>query len=262
MLADIFNPPSNSTFAAWEQMGIRNGHLVFLDDHAQPLGQVTGIVLAFERQASGATGTLTGAMQTDTVKVPLSLKADYETQTQTLTAHGEISDLPLALLAGFNPALARLSGAAVPAVVSFEAVFDPAFQLNTAHLAVTLGEGLITLPDVFPAPVPVASGAIDLSYTANPRRIDLYGLGIDLKGPVFNASAVATQEDTAWHFDLTALLAISGSTSWLYSGRKARRPADMSGLPLTSPAAASMTALCTSPARTCPQRRTALSWMS
>jgi uncharacterized protein YhdP len=203
ILGDIFNPQPGSTFNAWEQLGIRSGHLVFLDENGQPLGQIIDIALAFDRQAASATGSLTGTLQTDTVKVPLSLKASYEAGTNTLVTHGEFYDLPLDALAGFDPALNQLKGAAIPVAANFDAAFDPSFQINTAHLTITLAEGLITMPDLFPAPVPVASGAIDLGYTANPRKIDLYGMGINLKGPVFDASAVATEDDSVWHFDLT-----------------------------------------------------------
>ena len=158
---------------------------------------------------------------------------DYKNQTGLLSLHGELYDLPLYALAGFAPSLTQLGGVAVPAAANLDAQFDANFQISGAHLTITLGEGQITLPDVFPAPVPVASGAIDLGYTASPKRIDLYGAGINLKGPVFDASAVATLSGDMWHFDLTGEFKKSPWISWRFYG--AGRGAGRAGLGYDQP---------------------------
>ena len=204
LLAQIFTPDPNSDLANWEQAGIRQGHLVFLDEHAQPIGQINGIDIAISRQVTGVTAKVESELQVDTLKSPLSAHIDYVAKTGMLALHLQTGDLPLNLLSGLSPELADLNGVEIPAAVTLDARFAQGFSFDTAHLLVNLGEGRIDRPDVFASPVPISSGAIDLGYTASPQRIDLYGAGVNLQGPTIEASAVASLgSDNSWHFDLT-----------------------------------------------------------
>lgn len=148
--------------------------------------------LALRRGAGGLSGSARIDLELGTGLARLSADLRHRAAEGITTVNARISDLRPADLALRDPALAPLAAVSLVMTGTATARFEEGFRTLDAALHLKGTDGEVSLPDLYPAPLPVASAELRANFDAAARRIVVDGLDIDLGGPTARLAAVMT----------------------------------------------------------------------
>jgi hypothetical protein len=148
--------------------------------------------LALRRGAGGLSGSARIDLELGTGLARLSADLRRRAAEGITTVNARISDLRPADLALLDPVLAPLAAVSLVMTGTATARFDQGFRTLDALLHLKGTDGEVNLPDLYPAPLPVASAELRTNFDAAARRIVVDGLDIDLGGPTARLAAVLT----------------------------------------------------------------------
>ena len=186
LVADLLDPPrEDHPMARLQRVSLRDANIVLVDEATDLVWTAPSADLTLNLDEAAVLGHLSAELQVQDLETHLEVELFHHRESKMGSAAIGFSGLNLVKLSFIAPELEEFAGLEVP--LSGTIAFDvaPGGILSEVAFDITGGEGEISLPELFPAPVPVrrlaAAGTVDGELS----RFDLDSFVVDTDRPSF-----------------------------------------------------------------------------
>ena len=186
LVADLLDPPrEDHPMARLQRVSLRDANIVLVDETTDLVWTAPSADLTLNLDEAAVLGHLSAELQVQDLETHLEVELFHHRESKMGSAAIGFSGLNLVKLSFIAPELEEFAGLEVP--LSGTIAFDvaPGGILSEVAFDITGGEGEISLPELFPAPVPVrrlaAAGTVDGELS----RFDLDSFVVDTDRPSF-----------------------------------------------------------------------------
>ena len=196
LVADLLDPPrEDHPMARLQRVSLRDANIVLVDEATDLVWTAPSADLTLNLDEAAVLGHLSAELQVQDLETHLEVELFHHRESKMGSAAIGFSGLNLVKLSFIAPELEEFAGLEVP--LSGTIAFDvaPGGILSEVAFDITGGEGEISLPELFPAPVPVrrlaAAGTVDGELS----RFDLDSFVVDTDRPSFFLDGELWQTD-------------------------------------------------------------------
>ena len=186
LVADLLDPPrEDHPMARLQRVSLRDANIVLVDEATDLVWTAPSADLTLNLDEAAVLGHLSAELQVQDLETHLEVELFHHRESKMGSAAIGFSGLNLVKLSFIAPELEEFAGLEVP--LSGTIAFDvaPGGILSEVAFDITGGEGEISLPELFPAPVAVrrlaAAGTVDGELS----RFDLDSFVVDTDRPSF-----------------------------------------------------------------------------
>ena len=187
LVADLLDPPhEDHPLARLQRVGLRDAAFALRDETSGLTWTAANADLTLDMDDAAIFGHLSTDLQVRDVETRLEVKLFHHRESELGSAALTFSALDPSRLASIAPELAEFSGIRVP--LSGTLAFDlaPGGAFGGAEFDIAGGAGEVSLPALFPAPVPVRRLAAAGSVDGTLSRVTLESFTLDTDRPRFS----------------------------------------------------------------------------
>ena len=187
LVADLLDPPhEDHPLARLQRVGLRDAAFALRDETSGLTWTAASADLTLDMDDAAIFGHLSTDLQVRDVETRLEVKLFHHRESEMGSAALAFSALDPSRLASIAPELAEFSGIRVP--LSGTLAFDlaPGGAFGGAEFDIAGGAGEVSLPALFPAPVPVRRLAAAGSVDGTLSRVTLESFTLDTDRPRFS----------------------------------------------------------------------------
>lgn len=180
------------------EIDVSGAHVRLIDDRRGYTIEALGVSMALLRTREGLAFHGDGTMAWDGgARTPLEVHGGYNRDGGRVRVEALVRRLPLDALASLDPALAQLSGVAVPISGTVRAEAGIAGDGVSASAEIEVGAGTVSLPGLLERPIDLAGASV-----SGVLKPDLDGaeleVKLDLGGPTLEVGAVAVRSGSGY----------------------------------------------------------------
>ena len=187
LVADLLDPPhEDHPLARLQRVGLRDAAFALHDETSGLTWTAANAGLTLDMDDAAIFGHLSTDLQVRDIETRLEVKLFHHRESEMGSAALAFSALDPSRLASIAPELAEFSGIRVP--LSGTLAFDlaPGGAFDGAEFDIAGGAGEVSLPALFPAPVPVRRLAAAGSVDGTLSRVTLESFTLDTDRPRFS----------------------------------------------------------------------------
>ncbi len=187
LVDDLLDPPrEDHPMARLQRVNLRDASIVLVDETTDLTWTAPNADLTLNLDDAAILGHLSAELQVRDLKTHLEVELFHHRESKMGSAAIGFSGLNLVKLSFIAPELEEFAGFRVPLSGTIAIDVAPGGILGGATFDIAGGEGEISLPELFPEPVPVRRLAATGSIDGELSRLSLERFEVDTDGPRFS----------------------------------------------------------------------------